>query len=203
MNRKSIPTILTLCRIVFIIPLILLVMQGNDLIAFLLFTAITLTDFLDGFLARRWEAESRLGAFLDPIADKLLVIAIMFTLVANGTITGIWLALPILITAREIWVPGLRGFLPSGDLALPVSKLAKWKTTAQMVALALLILAGKDPISLSFLSGFILLIVATVLTVKTGWSYTKAAMPFMLSNDDTDDNTGKKSNEDDGHSAKN
>src|SRR5690606_3802703 len=106
---------------------------------FALFVAAGLTDWLDGYLARAWEQQSTLGAMLDPIADKLLVGAVLMMLVHDGTIGGwsIWAA--IIILCREILVSGLREFLAELNVRIRVTQLAKWKTAAQMVALAVLV----------------------------------------------------------------
>ena len=107
-----------------------------------LFTSAAITDFFDGYLARAWEQQSALGRMLDPIADKLLVSAVLMILVADGTIKSwsVWAA--IVILCREILVSGLREFLAELKVSVPVSKVAKWKTTMQLIALGFLI-AGR------------------------------------------------------------
>ncbi len=116
-----------------------------DWAALILFVGAALTDWLDGFLARAWMQESKLGAMLDPIADKAMVV---IALVVLARVFGFdaWILLPAaLIVFREVFVSGLREFL--GDVAgtLQVTKMAKWKTTAQMVAIALLFAVGLTP----------------------------------------------------------
>ncbi len=100
-----------------------------------LFTLAAVTDFFDGYLARIWDQQSALGRMLDPIADKLLVSAVLLILVADGTIKSWSLWAAIVILCREILVSGLREFLAELKVSVPVSKIAKWKTTVQLVAL--------------------------------------------------------------------
>ena len=107
--------------------------------AFGLFTAAAITDFFDGYLARAWSQQSALGQMLDPIADKLLVAAMLFMLVSDRTIVGISVVAAIVILCREVLVSGLREFLADLKVSIPVSKVAKWKTTAQLLALGFLI----------------------------------------------------------------
>ena len=111
-----------------------------------LFSAAGFTDWLDGHVARRWAQQSELGRFLDPIADKLLVAATLFMLVAKGRFSTEWALLPALvILCREILVSGLREYLAALRVGLPVSRLAKWKTAIQMVAIGFLIVGRRRP----------------------------------------------------------
>ncbi len=103
------------------------------------FIAAGVTDFLDGYFARIWGQQSRLGRMLDPIADKLLVAACLLMLAADGTIRGWSLWAAIIILCREILVSGLREFLAELRVSVPVTQLAKWKTTWQLVAIGFLI----------------------------------------------------------------
>ena len=111
-----------------------------DWFALALFVGAALTDWFDGYLARLWKQESKFGAMMDPIADKaMVVIAIMVLTGYNGM--NPWLILPAtVILFREVFVSGLREFIGAKAGSLPVTKLAKWKTTAQMVAIATLFL---------------------------------------------------------------
>ena len=141
----SLPNVLTYVRIAAVPALVacLFFLQGDVArwSAFALFVFAGLTDWLDGYLARMWEQQSTLGRMLDPIADKLLVGAVLMMLVHDNTINGwsIWAAIIILV--REILVSGLREFLAELNVKIHVTQLAKWKTTMQMIALAVL-LAG-------------------------------------------------------------
>jgi CDP-diacylglycerol--glycerol-3-phosphate 3-phosphatidyltransferase/cardiolipin synthase len=150
--------------------------------AFGLFVAAALTDWLDGYLARAWEQQSTLGRMLDPIADKLIVGAALLMLVHAKTIDdwSIWAAAVIL--CREILVSGLREFLAELNVKIHVTQLAKWKTTMQMVALAIL-LAGPaaDKIVPGITAtGLAFLWLAAVLTLWTGYDYLKAGIRHAM-----------------------
>ncbi len=173
----TIPNILTLSRVA-LIPVVIAMLFADDPAmrwwVFGLFVVLALTDYLDGYLARVLDQASALGALMDPIADKVLVAALIVALVARGDITGWDVAGAILILCREFMVSGLREFLAQRDLPLPVTKLAKWKTTAQLVALALFILAPlADPGQLLAVSA--VWWVATALTLITGFDYVRSA----------------------------
>jgi cardiolipin synthase len=135
---KSIANKLTVSRIV-LIPLILALLAIPQVWAAwlgLVFYAIAgITDYLDGYLARRENEVSKIGQFLDPIADKLLVSAVILMLVFNGQITGLTIIPAIIILMREVAVSGLREFLAGLQVSVPVSQLAKWKTTIQILSL--------------------------------------------------------------------
>ncbi|SMF60938.1 CDP-diacylglycerol--glycerol-3-phosphate 3-phosphatidyltransferase [Tistlia consotensis] len=179
----SLPNLLTLARIV-VIPLVvaLLYLEGPTphWIAFGLFSAACITDFFDGWLARRLNVVTPLGRFLDPIADKLLVVAILVMLVAGGEIAGVSVIAALAILAREILVSGLREYLAELRVGMPVSKLAKWKTTVQMAALAVLLVAPALPgLPLLLALGEALLWLAALLTVVTGWDYVTRGLKHM------------------------
>jgi cardiolipin synthase (CMP-forming) len=172
----NLANILTLSRIALIAPLIGLMLNPDTWAmwsAFVLYIFIAATDWFDGYIARRFNQMSEFGRFLDPIADKILVAAMFVAFAANDVINGWWLALPVIILTREFLVSGLREFLGPKNVTVHVTKLAKWKTTVQMVALGILIPA-QAYITVGIL-GLLLLLAATVLTVMTGWDYFKAA----------------------------
>ncbi len=178
----SLPNLLTYARMAAVpaLGLAFLMLEGDSRrwVAFAIFVAASFTDWLDGYLARAWAQQSTLGRMLDPIADKLLVGAALLLLVHDGTIGGasIWAAL--IIMSREILVSGLREFLAELNVKLHVSRLAKWKTSLQMVALGVL-LAGPagDRLLPGLLSaGAALLWVAALLTLWTGTGYLTAAV---------------------------
>lgn len=113
-----------------------------DWFALMLFTLAAITDWFDGYLARAWQQESKLGAMLDPIADKAMVVIALMVIVGYSSMSP-WLVLPAtVILFREVFVSGLREYLGDTAGTLKVTKLAKWKTTAQMVAIALLFAQG-------------------------------------------------------------
>ncbi len=186
----SIPNILTYGRIVAV-PLVVLCffiegrLNGNDFArwsALAIFTIASITDFFDGYLARIWKQTSALGRMLDPIADKLLVAACLCLLAADGTIAGwtIWAA--IIILSREILVSGLREYLAELKVSVPVTTLAKWKTTVQMVAIGFLLAgpAGDKVLPYTSEIGIVLLWVAAVITLYTGWDYFRAGIKHMV-----------------------
>ena len=170
-----IPNILTLLRIL-IIPVVVLVeyfgdSQTTDRIAAALFITACFTDFLDGYLARAYSIQSKLGALLDPIADKLLVGALIVVLVANGKAHVIPATA---IICREILVSGLREFLATLEVKLPVTNLAKAKTVMQMLAILLLVIGDRGA-DLPYIDiiGKTILWIAAILTIITGYVYLK------------------------------
>ena len=182
----SLPNLLTLSRI-FAVPLFVVLMWRAGWIgytaAFILYCVAGITDYLDGYLARAQGTVSRLGIFLDPIADKIMVAAVIVMLIHNGQIAG-WHVIPALvIILREIAVSGLREFLATARVSLPVSRLAKWKTAFQMVALGALILAPSSaywwPALPSVLVGIVTLWLAGALTLVTGWDYLRIGLRHL------------------------
>ena len=182
----NLPNVLTWARIAAVPALVagLLMVEGEAgrWLAFWLFVAAAVTDWLDGYLARAWEQQSTLGRMLDPIADKLIVGAALLMLVHDSTIHGwdIWAA--IIILCREILVSGLREFLASLNVQVHVTQLAKWKTGVQMVALAVLLAgpAGDTVIPGTTTAGLALLWLAAVLTLWTGYDYLKAGIRHAI-----------------------
>ena len=166
-----------------LIPLIVLCYQadfaGAEAVAASLFIIGSITDWLDGYLARRLNLGSPFCAFLDPVADKLLVGAALVMIAAFDRIDDITLIAAIIILSREILVSGLREFLAEVKVGVPVTTLAKWKTTVQMVAIGFL-LAGDagDPIPAREI-GVVGLWVAAVLTLYTGYDYLRAGLRHM------------------------
>jgi cardiolipin synthase (CMP-forming) len=152
--------------------------------ALAIYAAAAITDFLDGYLARVWAQQSSLGRMLDPIADKLLVAAALLALTADRTIYGPSLWAAIVILCREILVSGLREYLAELRVPVPVTAVAKWKTTVQMFALGFLIAgpAGQAVMPLSIDIGIVLLWIAAILTLYTGWDYMKASYDHVGSN---------------------
>ncbi|HLI13087.1 MAG TPA: CDP-diacylglycerol--glycerol-3-phosphate 3-phosphatidyltransferase [Alphaproteobacteria bacterium] len=172
----SLPNLLTFSRIAVIPILVALFwIDGNAArwVACALFAAAGVTDYLDGYLARTLREQSQLGTLLDPIADKLLVATTLFLLAAFGRIQGINLLPAILILCREILVSGLREYLAGVNVGVPVTKLAKWKTTIQMVAIGFLIVgsAGDVLVPHALEIGVVGLWIAAVLTLVTGYDY--------------------------------
>jgi len=186
----NIPNLLTYARILAV-PLIVLCffvegrLHGSDLArwsALGIYLVASITDFFDGYLARIWNQTSNIGRMLDPIADKLLVSSILLLLAAAGTIAGwsIWAA--IIILCREILVSGLREYLAMLKVSVPVTWLAKWKTTLQMIAIGFLLAgpAGDKIIPYTTELGIILLWVAAVITMYTGYDYFRAGLKHVV-----------------------
>lgn len=185
----SLPNLLTLSRIVAVPMLVALLWwpdwEAGYAAAFVLYCLMGVTDYFDGYLARAQGAVSRLGQFLDPIADKIMVAAVILMLVGTrfedrAIITGVHLIAALVILLREIAVSGLREFLGGIQVSVPVSKLAKWKTTLQLVSLGALILAGALP-TYAFvkLVGLATLWAAAALTLVTGWDYLRVGLKHM------------------------
>jgi CDP-diacylglycerol--glycerol-3-phosphate 3-phosphatidyltransferase/cardiolipin synthase len=145
--------------------------------ALAIYIAAAITDFFDGYLARAWSQQSSLGRMLDPIADKLLVAAVLLALTADRTISGLSLWAAIVILCREILVSGLREYLAELRVPVPVTAVAKWKTTVQLISLGFLIAgtAGEAILPGSTKVGLVLLWIAAILTLYTGWDYMKAS----------------------------
>lgn len=187
----TLPNLLTLSRILVVPALVAAFYLDRPLsnwVSAALFTAAALTDFLDGYLARSWDQVTRLGRFLDPVADKVMVAAAIFMMVAFGPITG-WLVLPALvILCREIIVSGLREFLAGINVGVPVSRLAKWKTVLQMIALGMLLWGDAGaPYLPTILIGSWSLWIAAILTLITGYDYLRAGLKHMTGRADAGD----------------
>ena len=150
--------------------------------AFGVFVAAAITDYLDGYVARAWAQSSALGRMLDPIADKLLVAALLLMLAADRTIAGMSLWAAIVILCREVLVSGLREYLAELKVGLPVSRIAKWKTTVQLIALGVLVAgpAGESVLPGSLTAGIVLLWLAAALTLYTGWDYLRAGIRHVI-----------------------
>lgn len=151
-------------------------------LALAIFIAAGVTDFLDGYLARAWSQQSRIGRMLDPIADKLLVSAVLMMLAADHTIASYSLAAAIIILCREILVSGLREFLAELKVSVPVSNVAKLKTTLQLIALGFLIAGPSGDIIVPgvTVTGLILLWVSALLTLYTGWDYFRVGLKELV-----------------------
>jgi len=182
-SLTSLPNLLTLSRILAIPIVVATFYVSGDYarwFACALFSAAGVTDWLDGHMARRWAQQSELGRFLDPIADKLLVAATLFMLVAMDRLSPRTFLPALVILCREILVSGLREYLAELRVGLPVSKLAKWKTAIQMVAIGVLIVGDAGPGFLPVAAiGEIMLWVAALLTLVTGYDYLRAGLGHM------------------------
>jgi cardiolipin synthase (CMP-forming) len=185
----TLPNLLTLSRILAVPILVVLLWEPgwfDYAITFGLYCVVGITDYFDGYLARAQGTVSRLGQFLDPIADKIMVAAVVLMLASSRQagvepiIHGVHIIPAIVILLREITVSGLREFLAGLQISVPVSQLAKWKTTFQLVALGALILAGAVPQwPWVHLVGLASLWTAAALTLLTGWDYLRVGLKHM------------------------
>lgn len=181
-HLTSLPNLITYARIVLIPVVVALILPGDPTlraIALALFIIAAISDWLDGYLARKWNQASALGRMLDPIADKLLVGALIVTLAWDHSLSAIDLIPAIAILLREIFISGLREFL-GGKLIVKVTQLAKWKTTVQLVAFIVILLEPLTGGTLWLVSD-ILLWLAGILTVWTGAFYLLGALPALVS----------------------
>lgn len=216
--RWTLPNVLTTLRLLAAPGVAVMFLYFHrpwaDWFALVLFVIAAITDFFDGYLARQWKQESKLGAMLDPIADKAMVVIALLVLTGYSGMNP-WLILPAtVILFREVFVSGLREFLGAKAGLLQVTKLAKWKTMAQMVAIAVLFLAtGLEYVrmrsetrlppvvydlliengprdwnmvwiaslggSAVWTLGLVLIWVAAVLTLLTGWDYFSKSLPHL------------------------
>jgi cardiolipin synthase len=151
-------------------------------VALVIFIGAGVTDALDGYFARKWGEASTFGRMLDPIADKLLVASCLLMLAADGTIRGWSLWAAIVILCREILVSGLREYLAELRVSVPVTQLAKWKTTLQLVAVGFLIAgeAGDAVVPVITPIGLALLWLSALLTLYTGWDYFRAGVRHLI-----------------------
>ncbi|WP_323769672.1 CDP-diacylglycerol--glycerol-3-phosphate 3-phosphatidyltransferase [Antarctobacter sp.] len=144
--KLTLPNLLTILRLLAAPGVAVMFLYFSrpvaDWAALILFAGAAMTDWLDGHLARSWQQETKLGAMLDPIADKAMVVIALMVIIGFSSWSP-WLVLPAtMILFREVFVSGLREFLGDTAGTLKVTKLAKWKTTTQMVAIAVLFAQG-------------------------------------------------------------
>ncbi len=188
----NLPNMLTYGRILAV-PLVVFCfflegrLQSSDFarwLALLVFAAASITDYLDGYLARAWQQTSNIGRMLDPIADKLLVATCLILLAADTdrTIAGWSLWAAIIILCREILVSGLREYLADLKVSVPVTQLAKWKTTLQMIAIGFLLLgpAGDKIVPYWTDIGIVLLWISALVTLYTGYDYFRAGLKHIM-----------------------
>ncbi len=186
----ALPNLLTYSRIVAV-PLVVGCLYWQDIlhgglwlrwVALFIFVSAGITDILDGYFARKWGEQSTFGRMLDPIADKLLVASCLLMLAADGTIRGWSLWAAIVILCREILVSGLREYLAELRVSVPVTQLAKWKTTLQLIAVGFLVAgrAGDVVVPVVTPVGLTLLWLSALLTLYTGWDYFRAGARHLI-----------------------
>ena len=168
--NKKIPNYLTILRII-LIPILIISFYSEQnylLVTSLIFIIAGLSDFLDGYLSRRFDAQSNFGKMMDPIADKLIVVTSLILILDVNIYIKI---MAILIILREVFVSGLREFLALQKIEMPVTQITKLKTANQFIAITLLLYSYNHPSSVIFLTGAGFLCVATILTVSSGIKY--------------------------------
>jgi cardiolipin synthase len=181
---RQLPNLITMFRVISapIVAILLWQPQTPSLTAFIvsLFILAAISDFFDGWLARKLQVVSAFGRMLDPIADKLLVAGCIIALAATRDDGG-WFLLPaLMIMMREFLVAGLREFLADTKLVVPVTLMAKWKTAIQLISIAIIICAPVAPNPpLIDMTGLALFWLSAFMTVKTGFDYFKAATPYL------------------------
>ncbi len=181
--RNNIANILTVTRLLLLPVIIALFFLQNSWggiaiwLSLFFYIIAAMTDYFDGYIARKLNQISWFGTFLDPISDKIFVSTILILLIAFGKIAGLWIILVIIIFAREFLISGLREFLGPKNIKMPVSMMAKYKTTVQMLALGFLIIANHAPYALEL--GLVLLAIACLLTVITGLQYMITGLKHM------------------------
>lgn len=189
----SLPNVLTYSRIAAV-PVVVACIYAQSImdgplwlrwVALAVFIAAGVTDFLDGYYARIWDQQSAFGRMLDPIADKLLVASCLLMLAADGIIHGWTLWAAIVILCREILVSGLREYLAGLRVSVPVTRLAKWKTTVQLVAIGFLLAgdAGDQVLPMTTQIGLALLWISAIVTLYTGWDYFRAGIRHLIAED--------------------
>ena len=190
----ALPNILTYIRILIIPAIFYILYSKNEIysnyIACSLFALASITDYFDGYLSRKMKLTSEIGRFLDPIADKLLVATILIVLVQTKFTGILETILASVIICREIFVSGLREYLGNFHIKMPVSRLAKWKTTSQLFAIGFLIFGNPhtnkfynsiwDYVTFNiYVAGICLLLIACILTIWTGKQYMSIAFKYM------------------------
>lgn len=173
--RNNLANLLTIARIL-LLPVIIWLFYVEQSwgapaawLCFLLYILCSITDFFDGYVARKLNQITAIGTFLDPVSDKIFVASMLLLLTGFDRIQGIWIIPVIIIFAREFLISGLREYLGPKNIKVPVSFLAKWKTTVQMLAIGFLIIAPYAPYALEI--GLITLSIAAILTVITALQY--------------------------------
>ena len=189
----AVPNLLTFARIIAV-PAVVACLYWQNIfqgglwlrwVALFIFIGAGITDVLDGYFARKWGEQSAFGRMLDPIADKLLVASCLLMLAADDTIRGWSLWAAIVILCREILVSGLREYLAELRVSVPVTRLAKWKTTLQLIAVGFLIAgdAGDAVVPVVTKIGIMLLWLSALLTIYTGWDYLQAGLHHLTRED--------------------
>lgn len=175
MKKMNIANRLTLLRIVLIIPFILILLWKSEqlsyrIIAFVIFAIASLTDFLDGYLARKFHLITNFGKLMDPLADKILVLSSLMVFIELKYVPA-WMV--IVIIARDFLINGIRSLAASKGDVMPAGNLGKIKTTTQMIAILLIILLGKSPFN------FYIMLIPVFFTLWSAWDYVKGGKEYF------------------------
>ncbi|UGV25403.1 CDP-diacylglycerol--glycerol-3-phosphate 3-phosphatidyltransferase [Rhodopseudomonas boonkerdii] len=192
-SAMTLPNILTYARIAAVPVVVGCIYWQSSMdgplwlrwVAVAVFLAAAITDFLDGYYARIWNQQSSFGRMLDPIADKLLVASCLLMLASDATINRWTLWAAIVILCREILVSGLREYLAGLRVSVPVTKLAKWKTAAQLVAIGFLLAGEAGDVLFGYVTftGIVLLWLSAIVTIYTGYDYFRAGVRHLFEED--------------------
>ena len=179
------PNFLTLTRVLLSIIITFLIIifpsKFSYLVSFILFCLAGITDFFDGWYARKNNEVSELGKMLDPIADKILVISILTALMINSVLSGLNIIPSLIIIYREVFISGLREYLGNKSIRVDVTNQSKWKTTIQFISISGFILfpvIENNPFYLYILIS-ILLWLSAIMSISTGFNYLRLASDFL------------------------
>ena len=177
----NLPNKLTFIRLVLAIPFIYFLQESGNvsahlsltyrLIAFAIFVIASLTDFFDGYLARKYNLVTDFGKLMDPLADKILVISALVLFVELKYIPA-WMS--IIVIAREFLISGIRMLAAAKGEVIPAGKLGKYKTTSQMIVILIMIIVRNQPYN------FYLMMIQIILTLWSGWEYTSKAKHYFM-----------------------
>ena len=173
LNKKHIPNYLAILRITLAVPIILLLATNTNqllyIVAGFIWLLAGLTDYLDGYLSRKWQAQTTIGGLLDETADKILVLSVMIFLCYLQRIDPV---IVVLLTSRDIYLSGLRAVAGNKNIILSVRSVAKWKTAAQLIGMFLFLISVGLASSSLHLTGYLLLWVSVVLSLISAGQYT-------------------------------
>ena len=177
MEDVKLPNKLTFIRLVLAVPFIYFLQESNAegfvyrMIAFALFVVASLTDFFDGYLARKYNLVTDFGKLMDPLADKILVISALVLFVELRYIPA-WMS--IIVIAREFLISGIRMLAAAKGEVIPAGKLGKYKTTSQMIVILIMIVVGNQWYN------YYLMLIPIILTLWSGWEYTSKAKHYFM-----------------------
>lgn len=184
LSVQNLPNLLTVGRLLILPVIVSLLIIDNFagvLVSLGLYVFAAFTDWLDGYIARKYHAVSEFGAFFDPVSDKVFVAVMLITMTGTGRLDGWWIIVSSIILSREILVSAIREYMGKKGINVAVTGLAKWKTATQMIAIGFLIIGSH--LSYVLECGQLLLFVSMVLTVITGYQYFRKSFSCNISDD--------------------